>query len=159
MTLGRPCTVCQHPDRGLIDAELVDGLLSAGDIARRFGLTHDSVNRHRLAHLPERLVKAAEVAETADARSLLDRLLDLSRETSDILREARTSGDHEVALKAIARAEKQLELQARLLHALEPRPHMLIQQVFAQINTSLTPEQQAAVLARLSPETRGLLGC
>jgi hypothetical protein len=109
--------------------------------------------------LPLRLVKAAEVAETAEAGSLLDRLLDLSRETSEILHEARTSGDHEVALKAISRAEKQLELQAKLLHALDSGPRVLIQQVFNQAVTSLTPDQQAALMARLSPETRGPIGC
>jgi hypothetical protein len=154
----RTCTVCTHDQRTEIDALLVDGEPSR-HIAERYGLAASSVCRHADNHLPLRLLRAAEVAETAEAGSLLERLLDLSRETSEILHEARTSGDHDVALKAIARAEKQLELQARLLHALEPQPHVQIQQIFNQVVTNLTPDQQAALLLRLSPETRGLLGC
>jgi hypothetical protein len=56
----------------------------------------------------------AEVAEVLRADSLLERLRSLNRETAEILREARTT-DNGLALKAIARAERQIELEGRLL--------------------------------------------
>ena len=45
----------------------------------------------------------------------------LNRETQHILREAREAGNHAIALGAISRAEKQLELEARLLGELDDR--------------------------------------
>jgi len=44
-----------------------------------------------------------------------ERLKNLNRETASILAEARASGNQVIALQAIARAERQLELEARLL--------------------------------------------
>lgn len=63
------------------------------------------------------MVKAVEAAEVVQAGNLLDRLRDLNRETAAILRECRTVDpvDNELALKAIARVEKQIELEGRLL--------------------------------------------
>jgi hypothetical protein len=77
--------------------------------------------RHKTDHLPAHLAKAKEAEEVSQAESLLDRLLALSKETSAILQEARAekTKDNELALKAIARCEKQLELQARLLGELK----------------------------------------
>src|SRR5262249_26215106 len=59
--------------------------------------------------------------EAASGDDLLNRLLTLSRETAEILQEARKAGKHDLALRAIARAESQLELQARLLGELKDR--------------------------------------
>ena len=47
--------------------------------------------------------------------ALLERLRAINRETTGILQAARESQNHGIALHAIARAEKQLELEARLL--------------------------------------------
>jgi hypothetical protein len=83
----------------------------------------DALARHR-EHLPLHLVKAQDAAEVAQADTLLDRLLSLNAETMAILKEARTGRikDNELALRAIARAEKQLELQGKLLGELNDAP-------------------------------------
>ena len=49
--------------------------------------------------------------------TLLNRLKALNHETAEILREARAAGsrDNGIAVKAIARVERQLEFEARLL--------------------------------------------
>ena len=77
--------------------------------------------RHKTDHLPAAVVKAAEIAEVVQANALLGRLKALNRETAAILREARAAGskDNELALKCIARAEKQIELEGRLLGELK----------------------------------------
>jgi hypothetical protein len=76
-----------------------------------------SLLRHKADHLPARLVEAAAAAAVAEGDTLLDRLKHLSAETAAILSEARTEGskDNHLALKAIGRAERQLELMRRLL--------------------------------------------
>nr|MDQ5871809.1 hypothetical protein [Acidobacteriota bacterium] len=60
------------------------------------------------------VVEAHERTERADAE-LLDQVLAISDETRAILRETRERGENGLALKALARLESQIELQARLL--------------------------------------------
>ena len=111
----RVCTVCTHLERENIDAALLSGE-SYRHIAARFDTSTSSLQRHK-DHIPQHLAKATDAAEVVQADGLLDRLQSLNTETMQILREARSSRhpDNELALKAISRAEKQLELQARLL--------------------------------------------
>jgi len=116
----RQCTVCTHSEREAIDHALVAGE-SFRNIAERFGTSVGALVRHKTDHIPAHLAKAQEAKEVTQADSLLDRLLDLSKETAAILKDARKGDekDNELALKAIARAEKQIELQARLLGELK----------------------------------------
>ena len=111
----RVCTICSHEERKAIDTALLSGE-SYRHIAARFDTSTSSLQRHK-DHIPQHLAKASEAAEVVQADGLLDRLQSLNTETMQILREARSSRqpDNELALKAIARAEKQLELQAKLL--------------------------------------------
>lgn len=116
--MARKCTVCEHPERDAIDRALVAGRRLRG-IARTSALSEDALFRHKADHLPSHLAKAEDAREVTQAGSLLDHLLSLNRETRMILKEARTEHDNELALKAIARVEKQIELQARLLGELQ----------------------------------------
>jgi hypothetical protein len=107
------CTICSHPKRAEIEkAHLAGQAIRA--IARRCGTSRDAIMRHVENHLPARMVKGAERRQIAEGSDLVERLLDLNRQTLDILKGARRSRKHDLALKAIARAESQLELQARL---------------------------------------------
>ena len=110
----RVCTICTHDKRDAIDAALLSEE-ALRNIAQRFGTSPTALHRHKDKHIPPHLAKATEAAEVVKADSLLDRLQNLNTETMLILREAREGGDNELSLKAIARAEKQLELQAKLL--------------------------------------------
>ena len=109
----RVCTVCSHSEREEIDAALIEGA-ALRNIAQRFGTSPTALHRHK-DHIPQHLAKATDAAEVAQADSLLDKLQRLSAETLAILTEARLEGENSLALQAIARAEKQLELQAKLL--------------------------------------------
>jgi len=53
--------------------------------------------------------------ELADGLNVTSQLIEINRESRAILSEARAKGDNYLALGAIARVEKQLELQAKLL--------------------------------------------
>jgi hypothetical protein len=115
----------------------MDHALVAGEpfrnIAERFGTSLAALVRHKTDHIPEHLAKAEEAKAVTQADSLLEQLLALSKETAAILQEARTdeTKDNELALKAIARAEKQIELQARLLGELKDG---------ATVNVLVSPE-------------------
>ena len=47
----KPCTVCIHPARGAVEAELLGGVLSLRTIAGRHGLSSSALHRHRRRHL------------------------------------------------------------------------------------------------------------
>lgn len=142
----RTCTVCDHDARPEIDRSLVEGE-PFRHIAARFGTSTGALQRHKADHLPAALTKAQKVEEVADADALLSRLRFLNRETAAILKEAREEGskDNELALKAIARVEKQIELEGRLLDVLNDRP---------TVNILVSPEWLAirsVVLGALAP--------
>lgn len=149
--MGRPCSICRHPQRPAIDAAL-----SGGDafrtVAERFGTSPTALFRHKAEHLPQALVTAQAVAEQAHAVDEAKQALDVVRQlrlingaTLAILREARETQAHDLALRAIARVERQIELQARLLGELSDAP---------TVNILVAPEWlgvRAAVLAALAP--------
>jgi hypothetical protein len=140
----RVCTVCTHPQREAIDRALIGGERYR-DIARRENISKDALYRHKSEHLPVHLTRAADVEEEATATGLLARLRALNAETADVLKEARKSADHDLRLKAIARAEKQIELEGRLLGELQGG---------ATVNVVVAPEWLAirgALLAALRP--------
>lgn len=58
------CTICNHPQRGEIEADLLQGE-SERTIANRYGVSKAAVGRHRRnGHLPKEVVeKAAEIAQ------------------------------------------------------------------------------------------------
>ena len=140
----RTCTVCTHPQRSEIEAALLDSA-SLRDIARQWRVSKDALARHKSNCLPAHLSQAKQAEVVCQADDLLGRLMALVRETQAILQEARTERDNELALKAITRAEKQIELQARLLGELQEGQ---------TINVIVTPEWQrirTILLSALSP--------
>lgn len=139
----RTCTVCAHPQRDAIDLALLAGE-PYRHIAARWKLSTGALQRHR-DHLPGTLAKAHEAAEAVSAGTLLDRLKELNLETRDILKETREGKNHDLALKAIARVEKQLELEAKLIGELRDGP---------TVNIYAAPEWvalRAVVLQALAP--------
>jgi len=116
----RTCTVCSHSRRSEIDTALVrpDSLRA---IAGRFGTSKSALERHRAKCISEQLSKAQELSDVAAASNLVDELLKLTRKTGEVLARALREKDGDLALKAIARLERQLELKGRLLGQLEER--------------------------------------
>ena len=112
------CTICRHEKRQEIDQALLDGG-SLRNIAQQYATSPWALHRHRKTDIPATLVKAKQVEEVQDASTLFDRLRSLSNEAMEILKEARTSNNHALALSAVGRAEKLLELEAKLLGELD----------------------------------------
>ncbi|AZF88242.1 hypothetical protein [Meiothermus phage MMP17] len=136
----RPCTICTHPQRQEIEAELARGELYRR-IAPRFGVSERSVRRH-LAHTQIAAQQAIQTRVVESGRSILERLRDLNREALGILSDARANGKQRDAIAAIHALTRLLELEARLLGELDhERPQV-------QVNVLASPEW-LALRARL----------
>src|SRR3954454_24688965 len=77
-TPDRPCQVCRHRERKLVDLSLLGGE-SSRSLADRFGLSASSVKRHRLNCIPRSLVLARQSEAIAEAEFLLGRAAELDR--------------------------------------------------------------------------------
>jgi hypothetical protein len=147
----RNCTVCTHPDKAEIDEALVAGVSSA-EIAGRYRTVGErAIRRHRRNHLPEKLAKAQEAGEVAQADTLLEQVRDLQERALDILDKAEEAGELRTALGAIREARGNLELLAKLLGELSDQP---------QVNVLVSPEWlelRAVIVTALEPhpEARG----
>ena len=118
------CTICSHPQRTKIDSALLN-LIPLRHTAAQYATSTASLRRHKANCLPAHLLKAKELSdELSDCQSasaLVTELRELARKTGQILTRAMSEKNGDLALKAIARLERQLELKARLLGELEER--------------------------------------
>jgi len=118
----RVCTVCAHPKRSEIDRTLVAGEVSNRRIASQYGMSERAIRDHKANHLKVRMLKAAERREEADIRTAIDvvgQLRAINGASLTILKDARDARDGDLALKAIDRILKQIELQAKLIGELQ----------------------------------------
>jgi len=128
--MGRTCTVCAHKDVAEIDRLLLCSD-SYRDIARQFGLSKDALARHKESHIPELLSKSQDVKETLQADNLLDQIVYYEAEARRFKGLAESQGDLELALKAVDRALKCLDLFAKARGIINEQP---------QINVLVLPE-------------------
>lgn len=133
----RLCSVCAHRERGQIDQGLIESR-SYRDVARQFGLSKDAVARHHRSHLPSALVKAQAAAEEVQSGTLLNRLRGLNSETASVLTEAKRAKNQDLRLKALARMEKQIELEGAMLGQLQQ------QGVAVEVNVAASAQQVVA---------------
>jgi len=139
----RTCTICTHEQRRDIDAALLNET-PLRDIARRYATSKDAVARHR-EHLPSQLVKAQQQEDVSQAIDVVKQLKAINGATLAILKEARAEGNGELALKAVDRIQRQLELQAKLLGELQQE---------GTVNVTISPEWvaiRAVILQAVTP--------
>jgi hypothetical protein len=105
----RTCTICTHKQRRDIDAALLNET-PYRHIASRFGTSTGALQRHP-KHLPKQLVKAQEQEDVSQAIDVVKQLKAINGATLAILKEARADKNGELALKAVDRIQRQLELQ------------------------------------------------
>ena len=110
---GRPCEVCRHRERKLIDLSLLGGE-SSRSLAGRFGLSASSVKRHRLNCIPSTLILARQSEAIAEAEFLLARAAELDRKAAGVFEIARVTLDLRSAIGALGELRRLLSLQARL---------------------------------------------
>jgi hypothetical protein len=119
--LSRSCTVCSHPDSVLINEELVLKRTANRRVAAQYGLTEQSIRRHR-EHIPEMLARSSLAEEVAEADSLLERLEDLHRRTEAILARVEETDNYGASLGAIREMRRNLELIGEVTKELDRTP-------------------------------------
>jgi hypothetical protein len=116
-SVGRTCSICNHPDRGEIDKALVTRSTSYRNVSERYGVSVGALSRHKANHLP-RLVEAAKASEAAQAvtsgAALIDELDSLLNRALAILEAAEETGQLKVALQAIREARETIKICADL---------------------------------------------
>jgi len=117
----RVCTICSHPKKNEIEKSLIDGV-AYRRIASQFKVGDKSVERHAKSCVASKIEKAVEKIELRDAITLLEQVNELRAETMSVLSKVRDSHEVDalqVALSAIGRREKQIELLAKLTGAFQ----------------------------------------
>jgi len=155
--MSRACLVCIHERRDTIDRGLVAGQ-SLRDLSALFRVSEDSLARHRDAHIGPAVRKAQEQADVAQGLDVVAQLRAINGVTMQILHEARQQRNPDVALRAVDRIQRQIELQAKLLGELDERPviNLLIAPEWLQMRATIIraldahPEARNAVVLALS---------
>lgn len=146
---GRPCEACRHPERAAIDAAIL-ARTPFRSIASRYEMSDVSLIRHRSNHMGAQFAAAAEARaaelepvaqtapaepsrreQTAEALDVIGQLRAVNAVVLQVLSDARKAGDKRLVLLAVDRVMKQLELQAKLIGAIDERP---------SINVLVAPE-------------------
>jgi hypothetical protein len=146
--MSRPSSIETHPARKEIEQALLVGE-SYGTIAKRYGTNKAVLHRHRQT-LPTVIARGVKPEEIERADTLLDQVRKLQAEASSVLDTAKSAGDLQTALKAIAQARACIELLAKLTGELAAQP---------TINLTVNPvwiETRTVILAALAshPEAR-----
>ncbi len=109
----RRCSICTNVGRDVIDRALIAGE-PLRHIAGRHDVAPSSVHRHRHAHLPARLVRAAQRHEQSQTAGLHARICDLERLARRLLDKADKKKDYRTALAAVRELGRLIELTDRI---------------------------------------------
>lgn len=124
MAPGLRCTVCTHPERAAIDRAVLSR--SVRDIAKQWGLTSSSVQRHKgkcVKKTVERAARASNIAEAQLGAATVETVEGCVRRALELLTVAEVRGpdgkltratDIKGAVSALSAAAKHLGLQAQL---------------------------------------------
>ena len=124
--MGRHCTICEHPERGAIDADVVAGNTSLNKIARRYGVSPDALRRHRVRHLSPALAAMREAEEAEREAALQQRIERLIERTERLLRAAEEDGRAQAALAAVRELRSLLELLGKATGELREQPTVVV---------------------------------
>ena len=113
------CKICTHAKHSEINDVLMRGEESLSALARRFGVSQDSLSRHRANHLVKAAVPFPEPQDVKRDGDLVEQVQDLQRKTLEILKQAEQVGNQRTMLLAVEQSRRNLELQAKLLGELK----------------------------------------
>ncbi len=128
--MAQPCKACAHPERDLMDECLVSGM-SNREAGRRFGITKDSVARHRANHVSSALQATVVEQTTQAAQSALARLEDLFSRVHRVLATAERDGKHSLVLQAAREMRQTAEVLAKITGELDERKQVQVLNVTA----------------------------
>lgn len=133
------CRVCYSTDRGKIDRALVGQEGSVRAIAKKFGVSRQSLDRHRLSHLPRVLVTASQAHENTRADDLMTKAEALEIDARRLLAKAESLGELRTSVAAVRELTRIVELFAKL--------NGLLKEPQFNVNVNVTPELAERVIA------------
>lgn len=136
------CSVCDHPEREKIDAEIALGAASQRNAAARYGLATASLCRHVANHLPEALIEAARAKEAERGKSLLNRVDRMVARLEKLAESCDDYGTGEALLKAARELRPYHELLGKVSGEIA---NDRVQAVFIKLGVSGEDELQRAV--------------
>jgi hypothetical protein len=142
--MGRSCTVCGHKDVDEINRLLLSGT-SFRDIAGQFDLSKTALARHKESHIPELLSKSNDIKEIVNADTLFGRIEEEAGFVRELRDAAQAEGDIELALKAVDRALKCIEIYAKVRGIIQDQP-----QISITLNSEWV-ELRSVIIAALEP--------
>ena len=157
----RTCTVCNHKDIEEINRRLINKE-AYRDIAGQYKLSKSAVERHfngnsdknEPGHIAELLSKSSDIKEIVSADSLLLKLQEEAVFVRGMRDSAKEGGDIELALKAVDRALKCIDLYAKVSGLIQEQPTVNITlnaewiELKALIVTTLKPYPDALEAVR-----------
>lgn len=154
MIVARVCTICEHPERDAIDAELTR-VESSYSIAARFDVSASAVQRHAKRHLSPALAVMQTAGQAESRATLLDRVEGLIARAEAMFAVASGEGKASQALDLLKELRLQLELLGKATGELDTRPVTVV-------NLQTAPEwlaMRAVILSALMayPEARAVV--
>jgi hypothetical protein len=145
----RVCTVCKHEDRETIDQALIERKAGFRHIASRFGVGYRSLCRHYENHIPENLSQSQKSQEIVRGDNLVEEVMTWRKEIEEIFHEAKAEKSIGLALQAIDRAYRLIELQGKLIGMLneDKALHINITQITAEVSSFLKEKFPDAFVA------------
>lgn len=166
----RQCTICEHPDRATLELGIANAV-PMKTLARRHGISHDALIRHKRNHMPPQLLAALKTRGRAteidldhlrvtESEGLLQHLVALRGRFYRLLDSAEELGDFSAAARTGGQLLKNLELTAKLLGDLQTGSQQVTQNIlvlpeYHGLRTAIVqalsshPEARSKVIAAL----------
>jgi hypothetical protein len=139
------CKSCNDPNHEEYDKDYFSGKINKSEYARLVGCSIPSVTRHIENHVPKDLVVATEARAVTKADDLLSQISYYETEARRYKEMAEADGNVDLALKAVDRALKCVEIYAKVRGIINDQP---------QVNILVNPqwiELKAVIVAALRP--------
>lgn len=155
------CRFCESSDREALETALLRREQTQAEVAKALGVTRRAVGHHLKKHVPEAVRLAISSGKATQAGiNVTHQLIEINQASRKILEEALEAKDASLALRAIDRVEKQLELQAKLLGDIETGVTVNVNQAPAYMEFRALvlnildgyPEVKAKLVERLKSE-------
>ena len=150
--MGQRCTICDHPQRALIEMGLARKVPGRA-LARKFGVSEAAISRHRKNHMPPQLMAALmagakpteidlEELRKSESEGLLQHMVAQRGRLYRLADEAREMGDVRGAVQAERAITDTLEFGAKLLgelvsHSSITTNTLIVSPEYAQLRSAL----------------------
>jgi hypothetical protein len=118
--MARHCSICIHPERDAIEAEIMGAGGILAQIGIKYGVTVSALGRHRDRHIPAAMVKHAEVLDELRAEQLVGRATDMFRSIEAQIPLAAKAGDHKAVAMLAGQGTKICQLLMKRFDQMPP---------------------------------------